>query len=54
MLLHNITNSAYFIKSCEKLQDWNSLVDEIYYEVKHMEPWSPGKKASTTDYTFSI
>lgn len=25
-----------------KIIDWNTLVDEIYYEVKHVEPWTPG------------
>lgn len=43
VLLQNISKSPYFQKCCEKLKDWNSLVDEIYYEVKHMEPWSQGK-----------
>jgi len=42
MLLTNISKSPYFQKCCEKLMDWNTLVDEIYYEVKHMEPWTAG------------
>ncbi|KAL7555140.1 hypothetical protein ACHAWF_018775 [Thalassiosira exigua] len=42
MLLQNISKSPYFQKCCEKLTDWNTLVDEIYYEVKHMEPWTAG------------
>eukprot|EP00562_Extubocellulus_spinifer_P029765 CAMPEP_0178720334 /NCGR_PEP_ID=MMETSP0699-20121125/23665_1 /TAXON_ID=265572 /ORGANISM="Extubocellulus spinifer, Strain CCMP396" /LENGTH=434 /DNA_ID=CAMNT_0020370755 /DNA_START=6 /DNA_END=1311 /DNA_ORIENTATION=+ len=42
MLLHNISVSPYFQKCYNKLKDWNALVDEIYYEVKHMEPWTPG------------
>jgi pre-mRNA-splicing factor 38B len=46
MLLHNVVNSAYFQKCCEKLTDWNTLVDEIYYEVKHMEPWTAGELQS--------
>ncbi|KAL3795925.1 hypothetical protein HJC23_002196 [Cyclotella cryptica] len=49
MLLQNITKSPYFQKCCEKLTDWNMLVDEIYYEVKHMEPWTAG--ASKTPST---
>lgn len=40
MLLNNIKKSPYFHKCCDKIEDWNSLVDEIYYEVKHMEPWT--------------
>lgn len=43
MLLQNISKSPYFQKCCEKLTDWNTLVDEIYYEVKHLEPWTAGK-----------
>ena len=43
MLLQNIAKSPYFIKCCNQLQDWNALVDEIYYEVKHLEPWTAGK-----------
>lgn len=43
MLLQNIWSSTYFHKCCEKLTDWTMLVDEIYYEVKHMEPWTAGK-----------
>lgn len=43
MLLQNVWKSPYFQRCCEKLTDWNTLVDEIYYEVKHMEPWTAGK-----------
>mmetsp|Transcript_19859 Transcript_19859/g.43322 ORF Transcript_19859/g.43322 Transcript_19859/m.43322 type:complete len:102 (+) Transcript_19859:100-405(+) len=46
MLLHNISVSPYFQKCYNKLKDWNALVDEIYYEVKHMEPWTPGKASA--------
>lgn len=42
MLLRNIAKSPYFIKCCQNLQEWGALVDEIYYEVKHMEPWADG------------
>ena len=44
MLLSNISSSPYFVnKCCAQLHDWNSVVDEIYYEVNHMEPWTIGK-----------
>eukprot|EP00581_Thalassiosira_minuscula_P011071 CAMPEP_0183716358 /NCGR_PEP_ID=MMETSP0737-20130205/10312_1 /TAXON_ID=385413 /ORGANISM="Thalassiosira miniscula, Strain CCMP1093" /LENGTH=539 /DNA_ID=CAMNT_0025945625 /DNA_START=46 /DNA_END=1665 /DNA_ORIENTATION=+ len=46
MLLQNISKSPYFQKCCEKLTDWNMVVDEIYYEVKHMEPWTAGAHKS--------
>ena len=44
MLLQNIAKAPYFQKCCEKLGDWNALVDEIYYEAKHMEPWTAGER----------
>ena len=44
MLLSNISSSPYFVnKCCTELHDWNSVVDEIYYEVNHMEPWTIGE-----------
>mmetsp|Transcript_8905 Transcript_8905/g.12727 ORF Transcript_8905/g.12727 Transcript_8905/m.12727 type:complete len:105 (-) Transcript_8905:499-813(-) len=49
MLLHNISKSPYFQKACDKLKDWTSLVDEIYYEMKHAEPWGQGKKHSNLE-----
>ena len=42
MLFQNIRQNPYFLKCCTKFHDWSSTVDEIYYEVKHMEPWTPG------------
>ena len=44
VLLSSVAKSPYFVnKCCEKLMDWNNVVDEIYYEVKHLEPWTAGK-----------
>jgi hypothetical protein len=43
MLLGNISKSAYFLKCCHQIKDWSALVDEIYYHVTHLEPWTPGK-----------
>lgn len=42
VLIQNIAKSPYFQKCCREIADWNSLVDEIYYEVKSVEPWSSG------------
>ena len=42
MLLGNISKSPYFLKSCSQVKDWTALVDEIYYHVQHMEPWTQG------------
>ena len=46
MLLQNISKSSYFQKCCKDLSDWNKLVDEIFFEVKSLEPWSNGKSKS--------
>lgn len=43
MLLQNIAKSPYFHKCVDTLTDWNGLVDEIYYEVKHLEPFTAGE-----------
>ena len=48
MLLQNISKTSYFVKKCcGQLRDWNALVDEIYYEVKHMEAWATGKSCKS-------
>lgn len=44
VLLESIIQSPYFTnKCCGEILDWNALVDEIYYSVKHVEPWAAGK-----------
>lgn len=47
LLLQNTIHSPYFQKCCENLKDWNAVVDEIYYEVKHLLPFQVGKSPST-------
>jgi pre-mRNA-splicing factor 38B len=47
MLFSCIVKAPYFTKCCNELKDWNALVDEIYYEVKHVEPWAAGGKCGT-------
>lgn len=42
MLLQNLIKSSYFQKCCRDLTDWSALVDEIYYQVQHVEPFSAG------------
>lgn len=41
VLLRNIVNSEYY-RSIQNLDDWNSIVDEIYYHVSDAEPWMSG------------
>jgi pre-mRNA-splicing factor 38B len=47
LLLRNTVRSLYFQKCCEKLLDWNAVVDEIYYEVKYLQPFALDKSPST-------
>jgi len=47
LLLQNIIHMPYFQKCCENLQDWNAIIDEIYYECKHVLPFQTGKTPST-------
>lgn len=42
VLRQNILNSEYFRKTCSQLSSWEEVVDEIYYNVQHVEPWMSG------------
>jgi pre-mRNA-splicing factor 38B len=52
VLLRSIIHSSYFQKKCcQELHDWQSIVDEIYYEVKHLTPFqTSGSGASYTNH----
>ena len=41
VLRSNVLNSTYFTQLC-KVEDFMDLVDEIYNEVDHVEPWMSG------------
>ena len=43
LLLRNTIQSPYFQKCCQKLNDWNAVIDEIYYEVKSLQPFQVDK-----------
>jgi pre-mRNA-splicing factor 38B len=47
MLLRNLIQSAYFQKCCENLQNWNAVIDEIYYQVKSLQPFQVSTTPST-------
>jgi len=38
-LLRSLCTSQYFLKLCQTIHDWNALVDAIYYDVSHVEPF---------------
>lgn len=44
LLLTNIQQSQYFKTTLYGLKSVNELLDEIWYNVKHMEPWESGSR----------
>ena len=46
MLHNNLTESQYFLKLCSKVPDIKTLIDEIYYKIDSVEPWSAGSKTT--------
>jgi pre-mRNA-splicing factor 38B len=40
VLLRNTIHSSYFVKCCRELKDWNTIIDEIYCEVKTMDTFA--------------
>lgn len=44
LILANIQGSSYFKVTLFKLKTYHEVVDEIYYQVKHLEPWERGSR----------
>ncbi|XP_047537463.1 pre-mRNA-splicing factor 38B-like [Vanessa atalanta] len=44
LILANIQGSSYFKVHLFKLKTYHEVVDEIYYQVKHLEPWERGSR----------
>ncbi|KAL6781571.1 hypothetical protein ACKKBF_B08550 [Auxenochlorella protothecoides x Auxenochlorella symbiontica] len=42
VLRQNILTSTYYQKTAVPIEQWQDLVDEIYYSVDHVEPWMSG------------
>lgn len=42
VLRKNVVDSEYWRNTCAKLQTWEEVVDQIYYDVTHVEPWMSG------------
>ncbi|GMH80147.1 hypothetical protein TL16_g08422 [Triparma laevis f. inornata] len=42
MLYKNITQCSYFLRLCSTVNDFSKSVDEIFYKVKHVLPFTPG------------
>jgi hypothetical protein len=50
LLLTNIQQSLYFKTTLYGLKNINELLDEIWYNVKHMEPWERGSRQVGVSY----
>ncbi|GLC44368.1 hypothetical protein PLESTB_000476900 [Pleodorina starrii] len=42
VLRQNILGSDYYRQTCSTLNNWSDIVDEIYENVDHVEPWMSG------------
>jgi pre-mRNA-splicing factor 38B len=42
VLKQNITACDYYRNDCTALEDWQSVIDEVYNAVEHVEPWIGG------------
>lgn len=47
LLLTNIQSSPYFKVTLFALKTYHEVVDEIWYNVKHLEPWEPGSRKAS-------
>lgn len=44
LILTNILQSPYFKNNLYELKTYHEVIDEIYYQVKHLEPWERGSR----------
>lgn len=44
LILTNIQSSVYFKVTLFQLKTYHEVIDEIYYQVKHLEPWERGSR----------
>ena len=50
MILANIQGSPYFKVTLYKLKTYHQVIDEIYYNVAHLEPWERGSRKVTLSH----
>ncbi|KDD76047.1 PRP38 family protein [Helicosporidium sp. ATCC 50920] len=48
VIRQNVLISSYYHKSAAVLDNWQALVDEIYYSVDNVEPWMSGNARGPT------
>jgi pre-mRNA-splicing factor 38B len=46
-VLNNIMASQYFKVNLYEKKTYQDVVDEIYYQVKHLEPWERGSRKTS-------
>eukprot|EP00800_Vazella_pourtalesii_P023590 TRINITY_DN962_c0_g1_i6.p1 TRINITY_DN962_c0_g1~~TRINITY_DN962_c0_g1_i6.p1 ORF type:complete len:106 (-),score=19.12 TRINITY_DN962_c0_g1_i6:244-561(-) len=44
LILTNIVTSNYFKNDLQRLKTFHEIVDEIYNQVSHLEPWEKGSR----------
>ncbi|KAH9521337.1 PRP38 pre-mRNA processing factor 38 domain-containing protein B [Dermatophagoides farinae] len=44
LIYTNIQQSPYFKNNLFQLKTYNEVIDEIYYSVRHLEPWEKGSR----------
>lgn len=47
LVLNNIRSSQYFKNALYEKKTYHEVVDEIYYQVKHLEPWEKGSRKTS-------
>lgn len=47
LILTNIQSSHYFKVNLYELKTYHEVVDEIYYNVNHLEPWEKGSRRTS-------
>ncbi|CRK92976.1 CLUMA_CG006561, isoform A [Clunio marinus] len=47
LILTNIQSSVYFKVTLFQLKTYHEVIDEIYYQVKHLEPWERGSRKTS-------
>lgn len=44
LVLENVRESYYYKNHLMELDNFQQLLDEVYYKVKHLEPWEKGTR----------
>jgi hypothetical protein len=50
LIYTNIQQSPYFKNNLFQLKTYHEVIDEIYYSVKHLEPWEKGSRKVFTPF----